>query len=85
MPPDFTGVLARFAGELRAAGLAVGTGDVVVFCSALSLLDPADLVDLHWAGRATLVSRHGDIPRYEEVFRRFFMGEEPASGRARWA
>src|SRR5271165_2076670 len=69
-PPDpspFTGLLVRFAGELRAAGLAVGSGDVLVYCSALSKLDPADLVDLYWAGRTTLVTRHDDIARYDEV------------------
>jgi len=76
VPEDaFTGLLVRFAGELRAAGLAVGSGDVLVYCSALSTLDPADLVDLYWAGRATLVNRHDDIARYDEVFRRFFLGD----------
>jgi uncharacterized protein len=77
VPDDaFTGLLVRFAGELRAAGLAVGSGDVLVYCSALSRLDPSDLVDLYWAGRTTLVNRHDDIGRYDEVFRRFFLGAE---------
>jgi hypothetical protein len=79
VPADFTGLLARFAGELRAAGLAVGTGDVLLYCSALSRLDPSDLADLYWAGRTTLVSRRDDLARYDEVFRRFFLGsEQPA-------
>jgi uncharacterized protein len=73
----FVGLLVRFAGELRAAGLAVGTGDVGVFCSALSRLDPSDLADLYWAGRTSLVSRRDDIARYDEAFRRFFLGEDP--------
>jgi uncharacterized protein len=77
VPDDrFTGLLVRFAGELRAAGLAVGSGDVLVYCSALSTLDPSDLVDLYWAGRTTLVSKHDDISRYDEVFRRFFLGQD---------
>jgi hypothetical protein len=77
VPPDpFTGLLVRFADELRATGLAVGTGDVLVYCSAMSTLDPTDLVDLYWAGRTTLVNRHEDIVRYDEVFRRFFLGAE---------
>ena len=75
-PEPFTGLLVRFAGELREAGLAVGSGDVLVYCSALARLDPSDLVDLYWAGRATLVSRPDDIGRYDEVFRRFFLGTE---------
>ena len=71
-----TGLLVRFAAELRTAGLAVGSGDVLVYCSALARLDPSDLVDLYWAGRATLVRRPDDIARYDEVFRRFFLGTE---------
>jgi len=39
------GLLVRFTGELRAAGLAVGSGDVQLYCSALSRLDPSDLVE----------------------------------------
>ena len=69
----FLGLLVRFAGELRAAGLAVGSGDVLAYSSALRLLDPADLTDLYWAGRTTLVNRHDDIAVYDEVFRRFFL------------
>ena len=71
------GLLVRFAEALRAAGLAVGSGDVQLYCSALSRLDPSDLVDLYWAGRTTLVSRHDDIPAYDQVFRRFFLAEDP--------
>ena len=69
----FTGLLVKFAGELRTAGLAVGSGDVLLYCSALSRLDPADLADLYWAGRTTLVNRHDDIAVYDQVFRRFFL------------
>jgi uncharacterized protein len=77
----FTALLARFAGELRAAGLAVGSGDVLVYCSALSTLNPADLADLYWAGRVTLVGRHDDIAVYDRVFRQFFLAEDdPADG-----
>ena len=74
-PASFTGLLVSFAGELRAAGLAVGSGDVLLYNSALSILDPADLADLYWAGRAALVNRHDDIAIYDVVFRRFFLAE----------
>jgi uncharacterized protein len=74
----FTGLLVKFAGELRTAGLAVGSGDILLYCSALSRLDPADLVDLYWAGRTTLVNKHDDIAVYDEVFRRFFLADEGA-------
>ena len=72
--PGLTGVLVRFCRELRLAGLAVGTGDVLTYCVAMTPLDATDLVDLYWAGRATLVTRRDDIAGYDEVFRRFFTG-----------
>ena len=76
----FTGLLVAFAAELRAAGLAVGSGDVLLYCSALTRLNPADLVDLYWAGRTTLVNRHDDIAVYDRVFRRFFLAAGDGAG-----
>src|SRR5580658_10487844 len=77
----FTSVLVGFAHELRAAGLTVGTGDVLTYFAAMTPLDPTDLVDLYWAGRATLVSRREDGGTYDQVFRRYFLGEDaPAAG-----
>jgi len=67
-------VLTGFGRELRAAGLAVGSGDILTFCAAMEPLDPTDLVDLYWAGRTTLISKRDDIPGYDEVFRRYFLG-----------
>jgi uncharacterized protein len=75
-PGAFTGVLVGFARELREAGLTVGTGDVLTYFAAMTPLDPSDLMDLYWAGRATLVSRHEDIPAYDEVFRRYFLAAD---------
>jgi hypothetical protein len=71
----FAPVLVGFARELRSAGITVGTGDVLTYWSAMSPLDPSDLVDLYWAGRTTLVSRRDDIPVYDEVFRRYFLAQ----------
>jgi uncharacterized protein len=70
----FVGLLAGFARELRAAGVAVGSGDVLTFCSAMAPLDPTDMLDLYWAGRATLVAKRDDIPVYDAAFRRYFLG-----------
>ncbi len=72
---DFVGLLVGFARALRSAGLAVGTGDAEVFCASMACLDPTDLVDLYWGGRCALVSRHADLPVYDEVFRAYFLGE----------
>jgi uncharacterized protein len=69
----FVRMLVNFTAELRAAGLPVGSGDVVTYCAAMSPLDPSDLMDLYWAGRTTLVTRREHIGTYDEVFKRFFL------------
>jgi uncharacterized protein with von Willebrand factor type A (vWA) domain len=68
-------LLVGFSRELRAAGLTVGTGDILTYCSAMMPLDPSDLLDLYWAGRTTLVSRRDDIGVYDRVFRQFFLAD----------
>jgi uncharacterized protein len=72
----FVTVLTEFGRALRAKGLAVGSGDILTFCSAMAPLDPTDLVDLYWAGRTTMIVRREDIPVYDEVFRAFFLASE---------
>lgn len=69
-------LLVRFGRELRAAGLAVGSGDLISFAAAMTELDPSDLADLYWAGRAVLISRRDDIAVYNRVFRQFFLDEQ---------
>jgi uncharacterized protein with von Willebrand factor type A (vWA) domain len=69
---------------VRGSGMSMGSGDVLTYCSAMSPLDPADLLDLYWAGRTTLVTRREQIPVYDQVFRRYFLAdgeEEPTPGR----
>jgi uncharacterized protein len=77
---DPVGHLAQFGRELRAEGLPVGTGRVLEFCRAASLLDPPDL---YWAGRATLIGRHEEIETYDRVFDRHFRGAR-ARSRPEW-
>ena len=77
--PDFVGVLVGFARALRAEGVMTGTGDAEVFCASAACLDPTDVVDLYWAGRCSLVTRHADIPVYDKVFRRYFLGGSAAA------
>lgn len=72
--PGFAALLVEFGHELRRAGLPVGTGDIVTFEQAAALLDPADVLDLYWAGRTTLVSRRAHVGVYHRVFREFFLG-----------
>jgi uncharacterized protein len=73
--PAFVRTLVDFSRELRGAGVSVGSGDVLTYSSAAAVLNPTDLLDLYWAGRTTLVSRHDQIPTYDRVFTRFFLGE----------
>ena len=77
---DFVELLVQFGHALRDEGLAIGSGDVVTFCQATAELNPADMVDVYWAGRTTLVTRRDHIPLYNRVFRRFFLDVEEARG-----
>ncbi|GAA1796158.1 VWA domain-containing protein [Planosporangium flavigriseum] len=72
------GVLVDFANDLRRAGVAVGSGDVLTYCAALALLDPTDLLDLYWTGRTTMVTRREHLPVYDRVFRKFFLDDPDA-------
>ena len=76
MPDSFTSLLVAFGHELRSAGVAVGSGDIMTYCAAAGLLDPTDLVDLYWAGRGTLVTRRDQIGTYDRVFKSFFLGAD---------
>lgn len=71
----FVDVLVGFARALREAGVPVGSGDVLTYTAAMDPLDPTDLVDLYWAGRTTLVTRRDQLPVYDRVFRRWYLGE----------
>jgi uncharacterized protein with von Willebrand factor type A (vWA) domain len=64
--------LVGFGRYLRSLGLAVGTGRILSFCRAASVLDAFDQSDLHLAARATLVSRPEDFTLLDEAFARFF-------------
>jgi uncharacterized protein with von Willebrand factor type A (vWA) domain len=75
MATDILDVLIEFGHALRGEGLAVGSQQVITFCTAAARLDPADLNDLYWAGRACLVTRQIDLAVYDRVFRAFFLGE----------
>lgn len=69
--------LVVFARLLRAAGIDLGTGQVVAFTEAARQLAPVDLDDLYWAGRATLACRRTDIVVYDRVFRTFYRAGAP--------
>jgi len=64
--------LIGFGRELRRRGLPVGTGRIVTFCRAAAVLGALDRADLYWAGRATLISRPGDVEAFDVAFRAWF-------------
>ena len=65
-------IVTGFAAALRAAGLAVPTGSVVLFMRALAAVGMADRQKVYWAGRATLVRRREDTATYDRVFAAFW-------------
>ena len=71
-PDDVEALLVDFGHALRDAGLPIGTDDVLTFCAGVAELDVSDLMDVYWAGRASLVRRRDHVPLYNEVFQRFF-------------
>ena len=60
--------LVEFGRDLRGRGLPVGTGRILTFCRAVTALGLADRESLYWAGRASLVARHGDIDTFDVAF-----------------
>jgi uncharacterized protein with von Willebrand factor type A (vWA) domain len=68
-----TSILVGFGRALREEGVVVGTGHILTYCEAMSRLDPTNLADLYWSGRATMLSRHIDAPVYNQVFRSYFL------------
>jgi len=72
-------MLVGFTVELRRAGLVVGSGDVLTYCAAATVVDVTDLVDLYWAGRCTLVTKREQVSTYHRTFVSYFLGEPGAS------
>lgn len=72
----FVELLVEFGQALRDADLPVGTDSVMSYCAAVGQLDPSDILDLYWGGRATVVSQRDQIPVYDAVFRQFFLDDK---------
>lgn len=61
-------IVTGFAAALRAAGLDVPTGSVVLFARALAEVGVGDRQRVYWAGRSTLVYRQEDLAVFDRVF-----------------
>ncbi len=70
----FVEMIIDFGRELREEGIPIGSGELLTYCAAMASLEPGDLLDLYWAGRSTLLTKHDQIALYDTVFRRFFLG-----------
>jgi len=68
-------VLVGFGRALRDEGIVVGTGSVMGYCDAMSVLDPTELNDLYHAGRASMICRQIDLPLYDKVFKSYFLAD----------
>lgn len=79
----FDELLVEFGQILRHAGISIGSDDILTFCSGVSELDVSDLMDVYWAGRATLIRRQDQVPIYNAVFKLFFLDIEEANKDAR--
>mgnify|MGYP003335215978 CR=1 FL=1 len=55
---SFSEMLLEFVEELRKNSVPIGTDNYLTYLQAISHLNPANLVDLYWGGRTTLINRH---------------------------
>lgn len=70
--PSPSTLVVEFAARLRAAGLVVPVGAVVVFSKALSLLGLDDPEQVYWAARATLTCHLEDRVAFDRAFAEVF-------------
>lgn len=64
--------VAGFSRALHDAGLAVNTGNLIDLCQCFQFIDIARRDDFYAAARATLVSRHEDIARFDAAFAQYW-------------
>jgi uncharacterized protein with von Willebrand factor type A (vWA) domain len=79
---DGNRLAVSFAATARAAGLDVPVGSVVAYAEALGAVGLAERGPVYWAGRATLVRRPEDAPRYDQAFAVFWLGREAVGAAA---
>jgi uncharacterized protein len=79
---DLAALAAWFGARLRAHGLPVGPQRCARFASAVQLVQPSTVAELHWCAQATLVADPADIPVLERVFAAVFGGAERAVGQS---
>jgi uncharacterized protein with von Willebrand factor type A (vWA) domain len=78
--PDPLAHLVGFARELRGAGIAAGTDQLVAMCRAAQISRPSEI---YWVGRVSLLTGMEQIAVYDDVFCRYWGRLEPAAGEDR--
>jgi uncharacterized protein with von Willebrand factor type A (vWA) domain len=73
----FDELFVEFAHSLRGVGLTIGSDDVISFCQATAELNPANVMDIYWSGRTTMVRRRENISSYNIQFQKFFLDISP--------
>jgi hypothetical protein len=76
--PELEAAVA-FARLLRGAGLDVPVGAVTTYAQAIEKVGVERRERVYWAGRATLLARHEDVPVYDAAFDAFWLGRERVS------
>jgi uncharacterized protein with von Willebrand factor type A (vWA) domain len=71
---DLAAVAGAFGALLHAAGVPVSPERSGRFAAAVTLVRPATLDELYWAGRVTLVGGSADLDAYDRVFGHVFAG-----------
>lgn len=71
-PERLAGNLLAFGRDLRAAGLNIGSGQILSLVEAVSEIDCQRQDDFYHAARATLVNSPEQIPVFDHVFARFW-------------
>jgi len=64
--------LARFGRELRAAGIPLGTGQLINLVEALDVVQLRRQREVYFACRATVVTRPEQMPAFDGAFARFW-------------
>lgn len=72
--PDLVATMTGFARALRGAGVNADRARVATSLGALIHVDLLDQQDVYWACRLTLCSEPDDLPRFDAVFERWFLG-----------
>ena len=72
--PEALERLVGFGRDLRARGLDVGTGRILIFTRAVAAIDATDREQLYWAARACLVGRPDEVAAFDEAFAAWFDG-----------